>query len=277
MVRLTPPPAGVQDRQVYDYLYQLQEYLRQVLDGAEEPGGTAAAAGRAAERAVSKEIGSQVEQLKALIIKTAEVVESHTAVDLSGLRRLIEELGDVVEGDGGLRVQLLSIQNEYAALSGQFGEYRRAIAQTLSATAEGLEQRIALVESLASLTDTDFRDWLVRSAGYINSGVVGYRSDSTPIIGIAIGQELSVLTDASGDEVTVTVDGVNYRVIRQEGFRAVYAADELSFWQDDVKVAYMSNNRLYITDVQALGTLTVGQWRISGELASRGLTVKWVG
>ena len=32
MVQLTPPPSGVQDRAVYDYLYQLQEYLGTVLN-----------------------------------------------------------------------------------------------------------------------------------------------------------------------------------------------------------------------------------------------------
>ena len=281
MVKLTPPPAGVQDKQVYDYLYQLQEYLALVLDGVQDPGGAVVAASqtaaKAAGKAASAEIVQQVQYLKALIIKTADEVESHTAIDLSGLRDLIDQLGDVIEGDDGLRVQLLAIQNEYLAKS-EFGTYQEAIATTLTAMADAIEQRINYLSELASNTDTDFRNWLVESSGYIRSGIVGYREDTSPIIGIAIGQNLKVLVDdQTGEETVVTIDGVDYRVIRQEGFRAIYAADELSFWQDDVKVAHMNNQMLYITDVVALSSLTLGEWRVSTFPVSRGMTIKWIG
>lgn len=275
MVKLTAPPAGVQDRLVYDYLYQLQEYLARVLDAASSPGGAAAAATQAAKSAVSEELGRQVQYLKALIIKTADTVESRTAIDLSGLRQLIEALGEVIEGDGGLRVQLLALQNDYVAKS-EFGTYSEAVAQQLEANAQGLTQYVRYLSELEAGLDAvsaDFAAWRVASEGYIRSGVVGYREDDTPIIGIAIGQNLTVLQDADGSDATVTVDGRAYKVVEQKGFRAVYAADELSFWQDDRKVAYMSNNQLYITDVTALSSLRLGRWVISD--TADGLTVKW--
>ena len=273
MVQLTAPPETLQDRQVYDYLYQLQEYLRLALEQTKQESGETTA--RSA-RAASAEMVEQVRYLKALIIKTADEVESRTAVDLSALRALIDSLGDVIEGDGGLRLQLLALQGDYVARS-QFGTYAEAVAQQLEATAAGLSQSVQYAAELRGDLDAvsaDFAAWRVASEGYIRSGVVGYRADETPIIGIAIGQNLTVLQDSDGSDVTVTVDGAAYKVVEQKGFRAIYAADELSFWQDEKKVAYMSNNQLYITDVTALSGLRVGSWSVSDTVA-HGLVIRW--
>ena len=276
MVKLTPPPAGVEDKLVYDYLYQLQEYLSTALGSAAAPAAANAAGPSARSDApAAEELARQVRYLKALIVKTADTVESHTAVDLSGLRSMVEALGDVIEGDGGLRVQLLAICSDYVARS-QFGEYAESVDQRLEATAAGLTQYVGYLAELEADLDAvsaDFAAWRVASEGYIRSGVVGYRADETPIIGIAIGQNLTVLQDASGADATVTVDGVAYKVVEQKGFRAIYAADELSFWQDGNKVAYMSNNQLCITDVVALARLRLGSWSVTDTAA--GLTLRW--
>ena len=277
MVKLTPPPAGVRDKTVYDYLYELQEYLKLALDGAGDAGGAAQAAAQQASRQASAELVRQVNYLKALIIKTADEVESHTAIDLGNLRALVDALGEVIEGDGGLRAVLMEIRGDYVARS-EFGTYAESVAQQLEATANALTQYVAYVSQLQGSVDAvsaDFNAWRIESEGYIRSGIVGWREDATPIIGIAIGQNLTVLQDAEGNDATVTVDGTAYKVVEQKGFRALYAADELSFWQDDVKVAYMSNNQLHITDVVALSRLAVGRWDVSDGAA--GLTVKWRG
>ena len=193
MIRLDPPPAGVQDELVYSYLYRLQEYLSVALDRAREGG---AADGQArASAAASAELRQQVQNLKALIIKTADTVESHTAIDLGALRALVEELGETVEGDGGLRAQLLAIRGDYVA-QGQFGTYAESVAQQLTATAQGLTQTVGYVGDLRAdleAVSADFHAWRVESQGYIRLGIVGYREDTTPIIGIAIGQNLTVL------------------------------------------------------------------------------------
>ena len=274
MVRLTAPPAGVQDRLVYDYLYQLQEYLAVALDRARDQGASAGA--ERAAGTVSAELARQVEHLKALIIKTAHTVESHTQIDLSALRALIESLGDVIEGEGGLRATLLAIRSDYVAQS-DYGSFSEAVSQQLEATAAGLTQYVDYVSRLQADLDAvsaDFSAWAVQSRGYIRSGIVGWREDTTPIVGIAIGQNLTVLQDAQGGDVTVEIDGVGYQVVEQKGFRAIYAADELSFWQDDVKVAYMGNRQLVITDVAALSGLRVGSWQIRDDSVN-GLVIRW--
>lgn len=40
-------------------------------------------------------------------------------------------------------------------------------------------------------------------------------------------------------------------------------------------MAYVSNNRLYITNITVLGGVTVGQW--SMETAEGGLAFRWIG
>ena len=59
-----------------------------------------------------------------------------------------------------------------------------------------------------------------------------------------------------------------------EGFRALFTAEKLSFWQDAVEVAYVSNNRLYISDITVRNTVALGSWELSGR---GGLVVRWIG
>lgn len=65
------------------------------------------------------------------------------------------------------------------------------------------------------------------------------------------------------------------KVVEQNNFRAVFTATRLSFWQDATEVAYVSNNRLYITNITVLGGIDVGQW--SMEAAEGGLAFRWIG
>ena len=71
----------------------------------------------------------------------------------------------------------------------------------------------------------------------------------------------------------VCVDGE--KVVEQNNFRAVFTATRLSFWQDATEVAYVSNNRLYITNITVLGAIAVGQWSV--EAAEGGLAFRWIG
>ena len=285
MTKFIPPPSDIKDRAVYDYLYKLQEYLRVAVgnlgsgiggEGATLSGGTVVVAGGSS--AAAKQ--SQYEELKALIIKTAEEVEARTQFDLSGLRTLINNMGDMIEQD---EITLANIQKDYVAVS-DFGTYKESITHQLSLLGDSINQNIGAISQLKSNVDavsTDFHTWLMETQGYIRSGIVGYREDSTPIIGIAIGQDLKVVTDASGKEKTETVtldDGrtIEAVIIRQESFRAIYAADELSFWNGPNKIAYMNGNRLYITNVVAVNSLQIGPWSIKDD-GVNGLTIKWIG
>lgn len=54
----------------------------------------------------------------------------------------------------------------------------------------------------------------------------------------------------------------------------MFTAQKLSFWQDSTEIAYVSNNRLYITNITVLDSITVGPWRMD---SGSGLTFKWIG
>ena len=83
-----------------------------------------------------------------------------------------------------------------------------------------------------------------------------------PVYGVAVGQGLTV-TDVDGETV-----------VDQNNFRATFTAQRLSFWQDANEVAYVSNNRLYITNITVLEGMSIGEWEISSE---NGLVIRWMG
>ena len=79
---------------------------------------------------------------------------------------------------------------------------------------------------------------------------------------MAVGQNLT----------TREVDGET--VVEQNNFRAVFTSRRLGFWQDDTEIAYLSDNRLYITDITVLSGLNVGSWRMD---STAGLAFQWMG
>ena len=89
-----------------------------------------------------------------------------------------------------------------------------------------------------------------------------YYDGAAPVYGVAVGQDLTCRE----------VDGE--KVVEQNNFRAVFTATRLSFWQDATEVAYVSNNRLYITNITVLDSIGIGSWRMD---SGSGLTFKWIG
>ena len=71
---------------------------------------------------------------------------------------------------------------------------------------------------------------------------------AVPQYGVAVGQNL----------ICREVDGET--VVEQNDFRATFTASKLSFWQDTSEVAYVSNNRLYITNITVLEGMSIGEW-----------------
>lgn len=238
---MTPPPAGVQDRAVYDYLYQLSEYLGVALSGGVTEGvatGGAAAEMRAGGKTGKSEESDEYNALKSLVIKTA--TETY---------REIEQLGAKLTG-------------EYVAIS-NFGTYVENLSMELEANPDAITQYYKFFSDLKSNVaelNNSFSDYKTNTEAYIRTGVV-YYDGAIPVYGVAVGQGLTT-TEVDGD------------VIEQTNFRAIFTAQELSFWQDSNKVAYVSNNKLYITSITVLSNMDIGPWRIS---SSNGLAFRWIG
>ncbi len=242
------PMGTVQEQlmQQYSYLLQMSQQLNLTLGQLEELGGSAgtASARRQAARysgtEETKAAQEQYETLRSMIVKTAEQVKKTT-----------EEL-------------TAKLEEEYVA-SSDFGGYVAKLSAYLEANPEAVTQYYSFFSDLQAnveAVDAAFAHYRVDTEGYIRTGIVYYDSE-VPIYGVAVGQGLTAKE----------VDG--QRVVEQNNFRAVFTATRLSFWQDATEVAYVSNNRLYITNITVLGGIGIGQWSV--EAAEGGLAFRWIG
>lgn len=245
---MPPHPEGSLQQQMqrqYAYLCQMAQQLNLAL---QQLGGQSSLSGGGGQEtvvvpsirpAVTDEEKQQYDQLKSLILRTAEEIRS--------------------EMD---RVQL-SLQGQYVAVS-DFGTYLQQMNSTIEGNAEALTQYYSFVSDLqrnVAAVDAAFESYRVETGGYIRTGIV-YYDGAVPVYGVAVGQDLTVQE----------IDGET--VVEQKNFRATYTASKLSFWQDTTEVAYVSNNRLYISNITVLEGLTLGRWEISTD---NGLAFKWIG
>lgn len=235
---MPPSPQGTVQEQLvrqYSYLFQMAQQLNVAL-GQLESGGTAAPSGGTAAPAAREQ---QYQTLKSMIVKTADTVQ-----------RRMDQLSAKLTG-------------EYVAAS-EFGTYVERLNAYLEANPEALTQYYSFCSDLQANTDAvsaAFGQYKTETEGYIRTGIVGYNG-AVPVYGVAVGQGLTV-TDVDGETV-----------VDQNNFRATFTAQRLSFWQDANEVAYVSNNRLYITNITVLEGVTLGQWQIT---TASGLAFRWIG
>ena len=236
---MPPSPRGsVQEQLVrqYSYLFQMAQQLNVAL-GQLESGGTAVPSGGTAAPAAERE--QQYQTLKSMIVKTADTVQ-----------RRMDQLSTKLAG-------------EYVAAS-EFGTYVERLNAYLEANPEALTQYYSFFADLQASTETvsaAFEQYRLETEGYIRTGIVCY-DGAVPQYGVAVGQNL----------ICREVDGET--VVEQNDFRATFTASKLSFWQDASEVAYVSNNRLYITNITVLEGMSIGEWEISSE---NGLVIRWMG
>jgi hypothetical protein len=242
-------PAGSLRQQVmqqYAYLFQMAQQLNLALEQLEQAeSGTVRAAGAssggpAAGGTKLAAADRQYQKLRSMIVKTADQVR-HTREELTA-----------------------RLQEEYVAVS-DFGSYVASLSAYLEANPEAVTQYYSFFSDLKAdveAVDAAFRHYKVDTEGYIRTGIVSY-DGAVPVYGVAVGQDL-VCREVDGEQV-----------VEQNNFRAVFTATRLSFWQDATEVAYVSNNRLYITNITVLGGIAIGDWSV--EAAESGLAFRWIG
>lgn len=238
MVILPSPPMlqGSQAQQLNDvrrYLFRLVEQLNGSLNSLTAENFTADTAASLGG-ATKSEIEKTQSDLKSLIIKNAN--EVYQTID----------------------VLTKTLESEYVAIS-DFGTFRETMENTVTETAAGLEQKISTQSEIVN-------QYITTTNGYIRQGVVGYEG-LTPIIGIAIGQDIQV-TGAKE-----TVGGVEYETIDTAQNMSVWTTRKLSFYVSGSEVAYFANDALYVTGIHT-GTVTFPNWIIDD---GNGLTFRWAG
>jgi hypothetical protein len=143
---------------------------------------------------------------------------------------------------------------EYVAHS-DFGTYMDQTTQEINKNSTEMESLFANLQQI--ITDIEnLEHSLIEVNAHIRSGLLFYDDEGVPIYGLEIGQKN-------------TVEG-------QDVFNkyARFTSDRLSFYdQNDTEVAYISDFKLYITNAQITGTLTLGRYELD---TSNGLAFKWV-
>ena len=184
--------------------------------------------------------------------RTYETAEPDDAEStFNSVKSLIIKSADIVEA---YYDQInAKLEGLYVAQS-DFGTYINETAQQIEATSQSIQQNYTNIQKI--LSDIEVINEIVANA-YINSGLLYYDEDGVPVYGLEIGQQNVV----DGEEVF-------------DKF-ARFTSDRMSFYdQNDTEVAYISDYKLFITNAEITGTLTLGGYRID---TSNGLAFKWVG
>ena len=289
MVPMPPRPEGElrhQIQQQYAYLFQ----LAQLLNLSENADGVNGGRGKS-PAASDAELRQQYQTTRGMVLKTADDVSRKVTAEVTGpdirqLKQDTESLKDtnddvifpqignlqtsVTEAIKSINQLGVKLSSDYVAIS-DFGSYIEQISAEIEANPAAvttyykffadLKANVDVLSQNLNTVGTDFNEYTVKTSGYIRKGIV-YYDNSIPVYGVAVGQNLTA-TVVDGEEV-----------IDQRDFRATFTAQKLSFWQDEVEVAYISSNQLYINQAVVLREIKLGNWALNG---GGGLTIKWIG
>ena len=189
---------------------------------------------------IDEKVKSSYDAIRSLIIKTADTVYA----SMDEIRQ--------------------TLVTDYVAQS-EFGTFQTNLTNTIQTTAEGILQTFNYTERLDAIDDdlAGFETYQTTTEQHIKIGVVKYNDDGTAEAGVVVGKNLA----------TVVVDGKE--LVRSSNMYSCFTAERLSFWKDEVEVAYFSNRTLYVTDIAVNDSLTVGaNWNID---QTNGFSIKWIG
>lgn len=232
---ITGTTEAAQLLQVRSYLHQLVDQLNMTLKNVESNAAVVTAVKSAPSGKADKENDAQntFNSIKALIIKSADIVNAY-----------YEEINHRLEG-------------VYVAES-EFGAYAEQTTLDITANSKSIESLYSDVQQI--LSDVEGIDsQIIETNAHINSGLLYYAADGTPVYGLEIGQRNEV-------------DGV---VVFNKYAR--FTADRLSFYdQNDNEVAFISDRVLHITRVEVDGSYIQGGFE-DKTLSDGGVVTKWVG
>ena len=145
---------------------------------------------------------------------------------------------------------------EYVALS-DFGKYSEQTSQDITENSAGIERLFTNIQKI--VTDIENMEYtLVEVNAHINSGIIDYEG-GIPIYGLEIGQNNII------DGVTVF------------NKYARFTSDRLSFYdQNGTEVAYISDYKLYIRNVEITGSYKIGGF-VDTVMANGDVVERWVG
>ena len=262
-IELRLPNISGSDReqlvQIRSYLYQIIPQLQFAINDIDTTRASGAS-GQVTPKVISSPsvptIGTEAtfDKLKPLIIKSAEIVEAY-----------YEEINKKLEG--------------FYVAESDFGVFAEKTTQDIEATSSYVNQsfedvQIIISDNISGVNNqikdlnTDIGDvneaikglnaTVIEATAHIKSGIL-YYDNEVPVYGLEIGQRK-------------TVDGVEVF----DKF-ARFTSDRLSFYdQNGTEVAYISDQKLFISNVEITSTYKVGGF-VDTVTAGGGVVTKWVG
>ena len=223
--------------QIRSYLYQLSEQLNWGLNTIESD--TSAKILEVSKQSSSakspEEVESNFNELKSLIIKSADIIEAY-----------YDEIDTLIKQEG------------YFLARSEFGDYEEKTTASLTAAHDNITAHFTniqaitsaqegILSSLDSVTSTlnSIHNKLLETEAYIKSGMLDDSDTGHPIYGIEVGQ-------------------TNY----ENGAKtfkkfARFTADRLAFYDGEgYEMAYISDSTLYIKNVKIGGTIAHGGYDI---------------
>jgi hypothetical protein len=222
--------------QMKSYLHQLTDELNFHLDKAGSAGSNASGypstTNEAAKVAKKTDTASIFNDIKALIIKSADIINAY-----------YDEINARLEG-------------VYVSES-DFGIYAEQTTQDITANSKSIEQFYTDLQQVISDIE-GVESTQIEVNAHINSGLLYYAEDGTPVYGLEIGQK----TEVDGQEVFNKF--------------ARFTADKLSFYdQNGNEVAYISDRKLYITHIEVIGSFSQGGF-VDTTLADGSIVTRWM-
>lgn len=222
--------------QVQSYMYQLVEQLNWAMKNVTTEASVSTAAAKGT-------------------VASPEQSAEQAYVTFNAIKSLIVKSAEIVNA----YYDKISARLEgvYVAES-DFGIYTEQTSQAIEANSTAIEQFYTDLQQI--ITDIENANSSMLSVhAHIRSGKLYSEDDGTPVFGLEIGQRTEV-------------DGV-------ETFNkyAQFTADKLAFFdQNGYEVAYISDRKLYITEVEITGAQIMGGFKRM-VVPGKGVVTKWIG
>lgn len=181
--------------------------------------------------------------------------EDSPQATFNSIKSLIIKSADIV--NAYYEVINKRLEGMYVAQS-DFGTYAEKTSQDITANSTNIESNYSHIQEIISDIE-NVENTLIGVTAHIKSGLLYYDDDGVPMYGLEIGQK----TERNGVEVFNKY--------------ARFTSDRLSFFdQNDNEVAYISDKKLYIGQVEVTVSFQMGGFRQT-VLSDKSIVKKWVG
>ena len=263
MIEYPPILSGSERRQIA----ALRDYLVRVarsLDTAEQAAQPAAASARTSPQsgavsAQAEETRRETGQLRSLIVKTAQALDSRLGEQIDTVRRSVDSVG-------------ATLREDYLAVS-DFGSYSAQARLEMSAAARAVVEDYALLEKLETVEGRcgELDSALSSLHGQIRRGLITDPETGEQQMGIAIAEDLHFTGQVR------TENGREYRELSPGQTLGLYTASGWQFWINGSKRGWFDSQdgQLHLSQLSAAGGIRLGaDWLLT---AAGGLGIKYTG